>query len=85
MIDRFSMLSNEEKKEVIDNIDTYSVDDIEAKLSVICVRNKVSFAVEEETENNDVTTYNLDESTSVEPEVPAWIRALNAVVAEKEN
>ena len=85
MIDRFSMLSDEEKKDVIDNIDTYSVDDIEAKLSVICVRNKVSFTAEEETENNDVTTYNLDESTSVEPEVPAWIRALNAVVAEKEN
>lgn len=86
MINRFSMLSDEEKKDVIDNIDKYSVDDIEAKLSIIYVRNKESLnAMDENIENNDVTTYNLDESTSVEPEVPAWIRALNAVVAEKEN
>jgi len=37
------MLSDEQKKDCVDNIDTYSFDEIEAKLSVICVRNKVSF------------------------------------------
>lgn len=81
MIDSFSMLSDEDKKDVIDNIDTYSIDDIEAKLSVICVRNKVIFAAEEP--ENDVTTYNLDDNTPAEPEVPAWIRAINEVVAER--
>lgn len=82
MIDSFSMLSDEDKKDVIDNIDTYSLDDIEAKLSVICVRNKVIFAADEK--ENDVTTYNLDEKNSVEPEVPAWIRAINEVVSQRE-
>ena len=36
----FYMLSDEDKKEVIENIDSYSLDDIEAKLSILCVRNK---------------------------------------------
>ena len=34
MIDSFSVLSDEEKRDVIENIDTYSVDEIEAKLAV---------------------------------------------------
>ena len=82
MIDSFSMLSDEDKKDVIENIDNYSLDDIEAKLSIICVRNKVIFAAEEP--ENEVTTYNLDEKNSAEPEVPAWIRAINEVVSQRE-
>ena len=82
MIDSFSMLSDEDKKDVIENIDNYSLDDIEAKLSVICVRNKVIFTAEEP--ENEVTTYNLDEKNSAEPEVPAWIRAINEVVSQRE-
>jgi hypothetical protein len=57
MINSFSMLSDEDKKDVVDNIDNYSLDDIEAKLSVICVRNRVIFTADEK--ENDVTTYNL--------------------------
>ena len=45
------MLSDEDKKDVIDNIDTYSLDEIEAKLSIICVRNKVSFNLEDDDKN----------------------------------
>ena len=37
------MLSDEDKKDVIENKSKYSLDDIEAKLSVICVRKKVNF------------------------------------------
>lgn len=44
LINSFYMLSDEDKKEVVDNIKNYSLDDIEAKLSVLCVRNKVSFS-----------------------------------------
>ena len=81
MIDSFSMLEDEDKKDVQDNIDSYTVEQIEEKLSVICVRKKINFSVDEN--ENDATTYNLnsDEAQS-EPEVPAWIRAINAVVAE---
>lgn len=44
----FFMLSEEDKKDVIENINTYSLDEIEAKLSVICVRNKVNFNLDNE-------------------------------------
>ena len=70
MINSFYMLSDEDKKEVVDNIKTYSLEKIEEKLSVICVRNKVSFALEEEKPN---TTFNLETES-----VPAdsWIAAV---------
>lgn len=82
MIKSFYMLSDEDKKDVIDNIDNYSLDEIESKLSVICVRNRVSFNLEEEENNNDdVTTYNLN--TPIEDStIPAWLKAVQAV-AEK--
>ena len=85
MINSFYMLSDGDKEDCIANIDTYSLDDIEAKLSIICVRNKVSFAREdEESTSNDVTTYNLN-NTSDEDSVPAWIKALRSVAKEINN
>ena len=83
MIKSFYMLSDEDKKDVIDNIDKYSLSDIESKLSVICVRNKVSFKQEEEKTSNPMT-YNLNDSTSapaVDDSAPAWMKA----VAKKQN
>ena len=84
MIDSFYMLSNEDKKEVQENIENYSLDDIEAKLSIICVRNKVSFDLEDDKPaegQTNPTTYNL---TEVETEfVPAWIKAVQ-LVAKKD-
>ena len=84
MIDSFYMLSDEDKKEVQENIENYSLDDIEAKLSIICVRNKVSFDLEDDKPaegQTNPTTYNL---TEVETEfVPAWIKAVQ-LVAKKD-
>ena len=69
------MLSDEDKADVITNIDTYSVEDIEAKLAVICVRNKVSFNLDENNQNSKgPTVYNLDDSDS--EDVPAWVKSL---------
>ena len=71
----FYMLSAEDKKEVIENIDSYSLDDIEAKLSILCVRNKVSFSEEEEqTPAANPMTYNV--TGMEEDNVPAWIKAV---------
>ena len=81
MIDSFYMLSDDDKKDVIENIDTYSLDDIEAKLSIICVRNKVSFNLDDD-KNNGVTTYNLDGGVPADETVPAWIKALRSVASE---
>ena len=76
MINSFCMLSDEDKKEVQDNIDKYSVEEIEAKLAVICVRNKVSFNLEEETSDKDnTTTFSLNEEVD---DAPAWIKAVRA-------
>ena len=83
MINSFYMLSDEDKKEVVDNIDNYSLEDIEAKLSVICVRNKVSFNLDEDNaEDSNTTVYSLDSDYSDES-VPAWIKAVRATAAQE--
>lgn len=76
LINSFYMLSDEDKKDVIANKAKYSLDDIEAKLSVICVRKKVNFDLEDTSKNekdNPVATFNLEEQDS---SIPAWINAL---------
>lgn len=79
MIDQFYMLSDDDKADVIANIDTYSVDDIEAKLSIICVRNKVSFDLDENKNSGNPTVYNLNNGDSDDDAaVPAWVKSLRA-------
>ena len=80
MIASFYMLSDEDKKDVVTNIDTYSLDDIEAKLSIICVRNKVSFNLENDNNTNEPKTFNLDGAG--EDTTPAWVKAIRAVASE---
>lgn len=75
MIDTFYMLSDEDKKDVVDNIDKYSVDEIEAKLSIICVRNKVSFSNLDENKPQAPTTYNLDNTIDDDAMLPEWVKA----------
>ena len=77
MIENFYMLSDEDKKEVIDNIDTYSLDDIEAKLSIICVRNKVNFNLDEDKKDNKPTTFNLTDTD--DSSTPAWVKRAMSV------
>lgn len=77
LIKTFYMLSDEDKKDVIENKAKYSLEEIEAKLSVICFRKKVSFEnnINENVEqiSNSVTTYSLN--SAVENDVPAWVQA----------
>ena len=79
MISKFYFLSDEDKKEVIENKSKYSLDEIEAKLSVICVRNKVNFNLDDSSKNDInteepvVTTFNL---VNEGPSIPAWIMAV---------
>lgn len=82
MIDSFYMLTEEDKKDVVKNIDSYSLDDIEAKLSVICVRNRVSFDLEEE-EKDVPTVFNLSDSLE-DDQTPAWVKAAIATKKEME-
>ena len=74
----FCMLDEEMKKDVIDNVDKYSLDEIEAKLSIICVRNKVIFNLDDDKKKNP-TTFNLDSIDSDDAGVPAWVLAAREV------
>lgn len=79
MIDGFYMLSDEDKKDVIDNIDNYSLNDIEAKLSIICVRNKVNFNLDDDKKDEpkgDPMVYSLNDNDNNGDSAPAWIKAV---------
>ena len=78
LINSFYMLSDEDKADVIENKSNYSLDEIESKLSVICVRKRVNFDLEDTSKKEEevvenVTTYNMSD---VEPTTPAWIAAI---------
>ena len=78
MIDSFYMLSAEDKQEVQNNIDNYSLNDIEAKLSIICVRNKVDFSLndkEDEKEKEAPIIFSLDPTVN-NSDIPEWIQAV---------
>ena len=77
MIDSFYMLSDDDKKDVVEHIDTYSLDDIEAKLSILCVRNKVNFNLEDKHEEDDKTPKGLFNLEYPETDnVPDWVKAI---------
>ena len=77
MIDSFYMLSDADKADVVENIDTYSLNDIEAKLAIICVRNKVNFSLDNEdkkVETEEPVIYSLGNDGN--DGVPAWVKAV---------
>ena len=77
MIAKFAMLSEEDKADVIANKSKYTVEDIESKLSVICVRKKVNFdSLNNSKINNNMSgqfTYTMNNITT---DVPAWVQAV---------
>ena len=79
LIDSFYMLSDEEKKDVVENIETYSLDEIESKLAVICVRNKLDMSEKQPEEKKDEpeTSFSLQEEEN--ENVPDIVSALRAV------
>ena len=83
LIKSFYMLSDDQKKDCVDNIDKYSIDEIEAKLSVICVRNKVSFNLDKKPEEEQPVTYNLDSVKDEDAGLPAWVLRVKEVEKQK--
>ena len=82
LINSFYMLSEEDKKDVVDNKAKYSLEDIEAKLSVICVRKRVSFnSTEDEvataTTDEAPLTFNLEGSQG--ENLPAWLQRVHDI------
>jgi predicted membrane GTPase involved in stress response len=76
MIDSFYMLSDADKEDVQNNIDKYSVEQIEEKLAVICVRNKLDMSGADRSAEVD-TTFNLNnDDDDANESVPALVSAL---------
>ena len=76
LINSFYMLSDEDKADVIAKKNEYSLEQIEEKLSVICVRKKVNFDLEEGKEEKETLTFSLDSVNEGVTTVPAYITAL---------
>ena len=80
LINKFYMLSDEDKKDCVEHIDSYSLDDIEAKLCVICVRNRVSFDLDNHENPSQPATFNLNSiNTTKDQAMPAWIQKVKEV------
>lgn len=80
MIASFYMLDDEDKKDVIANKSKYTLDEIESKLSVICVRKKVNFDLDKEVESEKEAPaiYSLDGLKTEATQLPAWLKAVEA-------
>ena len=78
LINEFYMLSDEDKKDIIENKSKYSLEEIKAKLAVICYEKKVNFNSEssEEIDNNKeekVTTFTFNDSQT---SLPDWVKVV---------
>ena len=86
MIDSFYMLGDADKQDVIEHIDTYSLDEIEAKLAITCVRNRVNFNVDsnnsENNTNNPQSLFSLN-SVTEQDSAPDWIKAVRATAKKQ--
>ena len=84
MINKFYMLSDDDKAEVIANKANYTVEDIEEKLSVICFRKKVNFELEDNSKNNNkieqpAVTFNMSNLGASKPD---WLIAVDNAKAK---
>ena len=78
LINEFYMLSEDDKKDVMENKAQYTLDEIKAKLAVICYEKKVNFNSDDSSEidNNkeqEVTTFTFEELSN---DLPDWVKAV---------
>ena len=75
LIASFYMLSDEDKKDVIENKANYSLKEIKAELSIICVDKKVNFNLENASSVEEApVTFNLNSHQA--DNLPAWLKAV---------
>jgi hypothetical protein len=90
LIKDFYMLSDEDKKDVIEHKSEYSLEDIKSKLAVICFEKKVNFNLDTSSENEEskeeedespVTTFDI--KATEDSTVPEWVRAVESAMNDK--
>ena len=75
LIAEFYMLPKEDKAEIIQNKENYTLDEIKAKLSVICFDKKINFSInEQEKKEEEIITYNSNNDK--DSNLPEWVRAV---------
>lgn len=85
IISKFFMLSDEDKKDVSENIDKYSLEDIESKLSVVAFRKKVNFDLDPDNaskkDDSAPTSFNLNNIAKQEDTnaLPDWVKAVKGM------
>ena len=87
LIERFYMLSDEDKKDVIEHKSEYSLEEIESKLALIGYRKGVNFNLNTSSENEE-STVEEDESPVVtfdikateDSTVPEWVKAVESAM-----
>ena len=87
LIKDFYMLSDEDKKDVIEHKSEYSLEDIKAKLAVICFEKKVNFNLDTSSENEEstvekdedpVTTFDI--KATEDSTTPEWVKEVESVM-----
>jgi hypothetical protein len=86
LIGEFYMLSDEDKRDVIENKEKYTLSEIKAKLSVICFDRKVNFNLNKNDDESNAlkdvaVTYSIN-SNETDSTLPDWVKA---VKQEQEN
>jgi hypothetical protein len=81
LIAEFYMLSDEDKADVIRNKEKYTLDEIKAKLSVICFDKKINFSLNNNSDHNEkneaeetILTYALNDNEN--SNLPDWVKAV---------
>lgn len=82
LINKYYMLDEDDKKDIIDHKSEYSIEEIESKLAVLYVQKNVDFDSLGETEEDDAdsdatasVTFSLDEASEMDV-APAYVEAL---------
>lgn len=76
LISEFYMLADEDKADVIQNKEKYTLDEIKAKLSVICFDKKINFSLEKPATREEevpIVTYALEQTSD---NLPDWVKAV---------
>ena len=78
LIAEFYMLSDEDKADVLANKEKYTIDEIKAKLSVICFDKKINFTLNEvedkKEKEEDIVTYTMNNNE--DSGLPEWVKAV---------
>ena len=87
LIERFYMLSDEDKKDVIEHKSEYSLEEIESKLALIGYRKGVNFNLDTSSENEeskeeqeDTPVVTFDVKATEDSTVPEWVRAVESAM-----